>query len=97
MADALAKDAMPSESPAKGLKKVSFGGTSVEMTAGTGGAARWKKKVNALFHLDGLQEEASNQISSAMSLFVQRTNVVKEVCISSSPRASWWISLDDPL
>jgi hypothetical protein len=96
-ADASAKDAMPSESPAKGSKKVSFGGTSVKMTTGTGGAAGWKKKANALFDLDGLQGEASNQISSAMSLFVQRTNVVKEVCIPSSPRASWRISLDDPL
>jgi hypothetical protein len=97
MADAPAKDAMPSESSAKGQKKVSFGGISVDMTTGTGGATRWNKKADALFHLDGLQEEASNQISSAMSLFVQRTNVVKEVCTPSSPRASWRISFDNPL
>jgi hypothetical protein len=97
MANAPAKDAMPSESPAKGQKKVSFGGISVDMTIGTGGATRWKKKAEALFHVDGLQEEVSNQISSAMSLFVQRTNVVKEVCTPSSPQASWRISLDDSL
>jgi hypothetical protein len=70
MVDASAKDAMPSESLAKGRKKVSFGRISVDMTTGTNGAARWKKKTDALFHLDGLQEEASNQISSAMSIFV---------------------------
>jgi hypothetical protein len=85
MVDASAKGAMPSESLAKGQTKVSFGRILVDMTIGTSGAARWKKKTDALFHLDGLQEEASNQISLAMSIFVQRTNVVKEVCIPSSP------------
>jgi hypothetical protein len=31
-----------------------------------------------------------------MSSFVQRTSVVKEVCIPSSPRASWRIFIDNP-
>jgi hypothetical protein len=85
MADASAKDAMPTKDPAKGPKKVSFGRKAVEMAAGVGGAARWKKKADALFRLDSLQEEASNHVSSAMSSFVQRTSIVKEVCITSSP------------
>jgi hypothetical protein len=89
MAEASAKDAMPTKDPAKGPKKVSFGGKAVEMATGVGGAARWKKKVDALFRLDSLQEEASNHVSSAMSSFVQRTSIVKEVCIASSPRATW--------
>jgi hypothetical protein len=76
---------MPSKDPAKGPKKVSFGGKAVKMAAGVGGAARWKKKADALFRLDSLQEEASNHVSSAMSSFVQRTSIVKEVCITSSP------------
>jgi hypothetical protein len=85
MAEALAKDAMPATNPARGPKKVTFGGKTVEIAAGAEGAVRWKKKADALFHLDGLQEEASNHVTSAMSSFVQRTSVVKEVCIPSSP------------
>jgi hypothetical protein len=38
-----------------------------------------------------MQEEASNQVSSVMAAFVQRTSLVKEVCTPSSPRASWRI------
>jgi hypothetical protein len=64
-----------------GPKKVTFGGKAVEITAGAGGTARWKKKADALFSLDSLQEEASNHVTSAMSSSVQRTSVVKEVCI----------------
>jgi hypothetical protein len=36
-------------------------------------------------------------VSTAMSSFVQRTNIVKEVCTPSSPRAQWRIRVDDPL
>jgi hypothetical protein len=57
----------------------------VGMAAGAGDAAKLKKKADALFHLDGLQEEARNHLTSAMSSFVQRTSVVKEVCIPYSP------------
>jgi hypothetical protein len=97
MADASAKDAMPTANPGKGPKKVTFGGEAVEMAAGASDAAKWKKKANALFRLDNLQEEASNHVTSAMSSFVQRTGVVKEVCIASSPRVPWRIFVDNPL
>jgi hypothetical protein len=70
MAEALAKDAMPTTNPVKGPKKVTFGGKVVEMASGARGAARWKKKADALFHLDILQEEASNHVTSAISSFV---------------------------
>jgi hypothetical protein len=85
MADALAKDAGPSTHPAKSTKKVSFSGKAVEMGTGAGEAQKWKNKAKALFHLDHLQEEASNHVSTAMSAFVQRTSIVKEVCTPSSP------------
>jgi hypothetical protein len=70
MAEALAKDAMPTANPVKGPKTVTFGGKAVEMAVGAGGAARWKKKAYALFRLDNLQEEASNHVTSALSSFV---------------------------
>jgi hypothetical protein len=43
-----------------------------------------------------LQEETSNNLTSAMSLFVQRTSIMKEVCIPYSPRAPWQIFIDNP-
>jgi hypothetical protein len=85
MADAPEKDAGPSTDPAKCTKKVSFSGKAVEMGLGAGEAPKWKKKAEALFCLDHLQEEASNHVSTAMSAFVQRTSIVKEVCTPSSP------------
>jgi hypothetical protein len=96
MVEASAKDAMPATNVARGPKKVTFGGKTVEITAGARDAARWKKKADALFHLDGLQEEAINHLTSAMSSFVQRTSVVKEVCIPCSPRAPWRIFIVNP-
>jgi hypothetical protein len=97
MAGASATDAGPSTHPAKGSKKVNFSGKAVEMGTGVEEASKWKKKADAPFRLDHLQEEASNHVSTAMSSFVQRTSIVKEVCTPSSPRASWRISVDDPL
>jgi hypothetical protein len=97
VADAPEKNAEPSDRPAKGAKKVSFSGKTVQMDAGAGEASKWKKKSEALFRLDNLQEEASNHVSSAMAAFVQRTSLVKEVCTPSSPRAPWQIFKFDPL
>jgi hypothetical protein len=97
MADASEKNAGPSTHPAKSAKKVSFGGKVVEVGTGAGEAPKWKKKSEALFRLDHLQEEASNHVSTVMAAFVQRTSIVKEVCIPSSPRAPWRIRIDDPL
>jgi hypothetical protein len=97
MVSASAKDVGPSTHPAKGAKKVSFSGKAVEMGAGVGEAAKWKKKADAIFHLDHLQEEASNHMSTAMSSFVQRTSIVKEICTPSSARAPWRNFIDDPL
>jgi hypothetical protein len=87
MAGASATDAGPSTHPTKGSKKVSFSRKAVEMGTGVEEASKWKKKADALFRLDHLQEEASNHVSTAMSSFVQRTNIMKEVCTPSSPRA----------
>jgi hypothetical protein len=99
MAKASAKDAMPATKSARGSKKVTFGGSlakKVKIAEGAGDAAKWKKRADALFHLDNLQEEANNNISSAMTLFVQRTSVVKEVCTPCSPQAPWRILIDNP-
>jgi hypothetical protein len=97
MADAPEKDAGPSSHPAKSAKKVSFSGKTVGMDAGAGEAPKWKKKSEALFRLDHLQDEASNHVSTAMAAFVQRTSIVKEVCTPSSPRAPWRIHIYNPL
>jgi hypothetical protein len=97
MADAPVKSTGPSDRPAKGAKKVSFGGKVIQTNTGAEEASKWKKKATALFRLDNMQEEASNHVSSAMAAFVQRTSIVKEVCTPSSPRASWRIIKFNPL
>jgi hypothetical protein len=96
VAEASAKDAMPTANPVKGSKRVTFGEKKVGIAKEAGNAAKWKKRPDALFHLDNLQEEASNHISFAMTLFVQRTGVVKEVCTPCSPREPWRILIDNP-
>jgi hypothetical protein len=97
VAGTLEKSARPSDRPTKGAKKVSFSGKMVQMDARAREASKWKKKSEALFRLNNLQEEASNDVSSAMAAFVQKTSLVKEVCTPSSPRAPWRISKFDPL
>jgi hypothetical protein len=91
VADAPEKSAGPSDRPTRGAKKVSFSGQTIQVDAGAEEASKWRKKSEALFRLDNMQEEASNQVSSAMAAFVQRTSLVKEVCTPSSPRAPWRI------
>jgi hypothetical protein len=49
MAEASAKDAMPATKPARGPKKVTFGGKTVRMAAGARDAVRWKKKGRCSF------------------------------------------------
>jgi hypothetical protein len=92
VADASVKSAGPSDRPAKGAKKVSFSEKAIQTDTGAGEASKWKKKAEALFRLDNMQEEASNHVSSAMAAFIQRTSLVKEVCTPSSPRAPWRIA-----
>jgi hypothetical protein len=94
-AEASAKDAMTAATPSRGSKKVTFGG-KVGIAVDAENVAKWKKKADALFHLDGLQEETSKNLSSAMSSSVQRTSVVKEVCTPYSPRAPWRTLVDNP-
>jgi methionyl-tRNA synthetase len=97
VADAPEKGVGPSDRSTKSAKKVIFSRKMVQMDAGDGEAAKWKKKSEALFRLDNLQEEARNHVSSAMAAFVQRTSLVKEVHTPSSPRAPWQISRFNPL
>jgi hypothetical protein len=87
---------MPAATPARGSNWVTFGGKTVNIAVEAVNAAKWKKKADALFHLDGLQEDTSNNLTSAMVSFVQRSSVVKEVCIPYSPQAPWQICVDNP-
>jgi hypothetical protein len=99
MVEASAKDAMPNTTSAGGSERVVLGGNSSrkgEMAEEAGDTSKWKKRVDVLFHVDTLQEEASNHISSAMTAFVRRTGVVKEVRIPCSPRALWQVLIDNP-
>jgi hypothetical protein len=96
MADVPEKSTEPSDRPFKGARKVSFSEKTIQVDAGTE-ASKWRKKSQALSRLDNMQEEASNHVSSAMTAFVQRTSLVKEVCTPSSPRAPWRIRKFNPL
>jgi hypothetical protein len=53
---------MLAATPARGSKKVIFGGKMVGIAVEVGNAAKQKKKADALFHLDSLQEETSNNL-----------------------------------
>jgi hypothetical protein len=73
MVEASAKDAMPKTTSAGGSEKVVMGGTTSkegEMADKAVNTSKWRKPVDALFHLDSLQEQASDTVSSAMITFV---------------------------
>jgi hypothetical protein len=65
--------------------------------ASVGGSSFWRQKQLEIVNLITSQEDASNQLSSGISAFVEKTATMKKVCTPSSPQAPWWISVDDPL
>jgi hypothetical protein len=56
----------------------------------------WRQKQLEIVELITSQEDASNQLSSGISAFVERTSTMKKVCIPSIPRAPWRIIIDNP-
>jgi hypothetical protein len=65
--------------------------------ASAGGSLFWKQKQLEIVNLISSQEDVSNQLSSGIAAFVERTTTMKKVCTPSSPRAPWWIVIDEPL
>jgi hypothetical protein len=57
----------------------------------SGGSLYWKQKQLEVVNLISSQEDASNQLSSGITAFVEKTATMKKVCTPSSPRASWRI------
>jgi hypothetical protein len=84
----LAKDVALDTNQASGSSQGQ--GTDVSKT-GVSSSLRWKKQLDARVPLDDLQEEISGGITSAMNVFVERTSLMKKVCIPCSPRAAWRI------
>jgi hypothetical protein len=90
MTEAMANDVIQSEkSPG------SFQGQMADASAG--GSSFWKQRQLEIVDLITSQEDASNQLSSRISTFVEKTTIMKKVCTSSSPRAPWRIFVEDPL
>jgi hypothetical protein len=56
-----------------------------------GDSSFWKQKQLEIVELITSQEDASNQLSSGISTFVEKTTTMKKVCIATSPRALWRI------
>jgi hypothetical protein len=73
----------------------SFQGQMADASAG--GSSFWRQKQLKVVDLITSQEDASNQLSSSISAFVEKTATMKKVCTPSSPRVAWRISVDDPL
>jgi hypothetical protein len=73
----------------------SFQGRMADASAG--GSSFWRQKQLEIVDLITSQEDASNQLSSGISAFVEKIATMKKVCTPSSPRATWRIFVDDPL
>jgi hypothetical protein len=65
--------------------------------APSGGSLFWRQKQLEVINLISSQEDASNQLSSGIAAFVERTATMKKVYTPNSPRAPWRISKFDPL
>jgi hypothetical protein len=72
----------------------SFQGHMVGASAGN--SSLWKQKQLEIIELITSQEDASNQLSSGITAFVERPSTMKKVCIPRSPRAPWRILIDNP-
>jgi hypothetical protein len=57
----------------------------------SGGSLFWRQKQLEVVNLISSQEDASNQLSSGIATFVERTATMKKVCTLSSPRVPWQI------
>jgi hypothetical protein len=78
-------------------KKVSGSFQGQMADASAGGSSFWRQKQLEIVDLITSQEDASNQLSSGISAFVEKTATMKKVCTPSSPRAAWQIFINDPL
>jgi hypothetical protein len=78
-------------------KKVSGSFQGQMADASAGGSSFWRQKQLEIVDLITSQEDASNQLSSGISAFVEKTATMKKVCTPSSPRAAWRIFINDPL
>jgi hypothetical protein len=67
------------------------------MPAGSSsGSLFWKQKQLEIIELITSQEDASNHLSTSMSVFVEKTSIMKKVCIPCSPQAPWQILIKNP-
>jgi hypothetical protein len=87
--EATANDVVQSKKPSGSQGRVA--------DAPSGGSLYWRQKQLEVVNLISSQEDASNQLSSGITTFVEKTNTMKKVCTPSSPRAPWRISKFDPL
>jgi hypothetical protein len=72
-------------------------GSKVDISARSSiGSLYWKKQQNEIVQLITMQEDASNQLAARMNVFVERTAVLKKVCIPCSPRSPWQILIGNP-
>jgi hypothetical protein len=53
--------------------------------ASVGGSSFWRQKQLEIIDLITSQEDASNQLSSGVSAFVEKTATMKKVCTPGSP------------
>jgi hypothetical protein len=61
-------------------------GPNVDISAGNStGSLYWKQQQNKIVQLITSQEDASNTLSTGISVFVERTSVMNKVCIPYSP------------
>jgi hypothetical protein len=88
--EATANDVVQSEKASD-----SFQGQMADASAG--GSSFWRQKQLQIVDLITSQEDASNQPSSGIFSFVEKTMIMKKVCTPSSPQATWWIFVDDPV
>jgi hypothetical protein len=61
------------------------------------GSSYWRKKQLEVVNLISSQEDASNQLSSGITAFVEKTATMKKVCTPSSPRAPWRVCLQSAM
>jgi hypothetical protein len=79
------------------VKKASDSFQGQMADASAGGSSFWRQKQLEIIDLITSQEDTSNQLSSGISAFVEKIATMKKVCTPCGPRATWRISVDDPL